>query len=130
MTDRILPLVHLLLAAGVTIHVLLTKREAGSSVAWIGLAWLAPILGSVLYLLLGINRVRRRALNLRRPHPVARTARSARESQRDDHLAPLERAGQRITGRPPEDGNDIRILRNGDNAYPQMLSAIETARHG
>ena len=44
---------------------LLTKREAGSSMAWIGLAWLAPILGSVLYLLLGINRVRRRAMSLR-----------------------------------------------------------------
>jgi cardiolipin synthase len=127
--DVVVPLIHLALAVGVTIHVLLTKREAGSSVAWIGLAWLAPILGSVLYLLLGINRVRRRALNLRRPRPVARTAKSARESKRDDHLAPLERAGQRITGRPAEDGNDIRILRNGDNAYPQMLSAIEAAQH-
>src|SRR5438270_5420314 len=121
--DIVVPLMHLVLAAGVSIHVLLTKREAGSSVAWIGLAWLAPILGSVLYLLLGINRVRRRALNLRRPRPVAWTANPARDAKRADHLAPLERAGQRITGRPTEDGNDIRILRNGDHAYPQMLSA-------
>jgi cardiolipin synthase A/B len=44
----LVPLIHLLLAIGVTVHVLLTKRDAGSSVAWIGLAWLAPILGSVL----------------------------------------------------------------------------------
>jgi cardiolipin synthase A/B len=127
--DIVVPLIHLVLAAGVTIHVLLTKREAGSSVAWIGLAWLAPILGSVLYLLLGINRVRRRALNLRRQRPVARRARTTRDAKRDDHLAPLERAGQRITERPTEDGNDIRILRNGDNAYPKMLSAIEAAQH-
>src|SRR5438552_1775703 len=126
---ELVALLHLALAVGVTIHVLLTKREAGSSVAWIGLAWLAPILGSVLYLLLGINRVRRRALNLRRPHPVARKAKSARDAKRDDHLGSLEKAGQRITGRPTEDGNDIRILRNGDNAYPQMLSAIEAAQH-
>src|SRR6266700_5667171 len=90
--DVVVPLIHLALAAGVTIHVLLTKREAGSSMAWIGLAWLAPILGSVIYLLLGINRVRRRALNLRRPHPVSRRAKSARDAKRDDHLAPLERA--------------------------------------
>ena len=48
--DIVVPLIHLALAVGVTIHVLLTKREAGSSVSWIGLAWLAPILGSVLYL--------------------------------------------------------------------------------
>ena len=67
----VLALLHLALAIGVTIHVLLTKREAASSVAWIGLSWLAPILGSVLYLLLGINRVRRRAQSLRRPKPAS-----------------------------------------------------------
>lgn len=123
--DIAVPLIHLVLAAGVTVHVLLTKREAGSSVAWIGLSWLAPILGSVLYLLLGINRVRRRAQNLRRPRPVPRGERSAKA--RSDHLAALERAGQRITGRSAEDGNAITILHNGDAAYPQMLAAIEAA---
>jgi len=128
-SDIVVPLIHLLLAAGVTIHVLLTKREAGSSVAWIGLAWLAPLLGSVLYLLLGINRVRRRALNLRRPRPVKRSDKLKGGATRDDHLAALEQAGQRITGRPAEDGNSITILRNGDRAYPQMLAAIEAAQH-
>ncbi len=43
--------VHFFLAVGVTAHVLLYKREINTSAAWIGLAWLAPILGSVLYLL-------------------------------------------------------------------------------
>jgi cardiolipin synthase A/B len=127
-SDIVVPLIHLVLAAGVTIHVLLTKREAGSSVAWIGLAWLAPILGSVLYLLLGINRVRRRALNLRRPRPAPRAHKRERDAARFDHLAALERAGQRITGRPSEDGNAISILRNGDHAYPKMLAAIEAAQ--
>jgi cardiolipin synthase len=128
-SDIAVPLLHLLLAVAVTIHVLLTRREAGSSVAWIGLAWLAPILGSVLYLLLGINRVRRRAQSLRRPRPATRVEKSARDARRSDHLAALERAGLRITGRPAEDGNRIGILKNGDAAYPQMLAAIEGARH-
>src|SRR5882757_10151640 len=92
--DIVVPLIHLVLAAGVTVHVLLTKREAGSSVAWIGLSWLAPILGSVLYLLLGINRVRRRAQSLRRPRPAI-PGRTATKSARSDHLAALEHAGQR-----------------------------------
>ena len=126
-SDIVVPLVHLVLAAGVTVHVLLTKREAGSSVAWIGLSWLAPILGSVLYLLLGINRVKRRAQNLRRPRPATRTQKLAKEAARSDHLAALEHAGLRITGRPAEDGNAISILHNGDVAYPQMLAAIEKA---
>jgi cardiolipin synthase A/B len=127
-SDIVVPLIHLVLAAGVTVHVLLTKREAGSSVAWIGLAWLAPLLGSVLYLLLGINRVRRRALNLRRPHPK-RALESARDKRRTDHLDALERAVQSITGRPAEDGNSITLLHNGDDTYPQMRAAIESAQH-
>src|SRR6202035_998132 len=124
----VVPLIHLGLAAGVTIHVLLTKRDAGSSVAWIGLSWLAPILGSVLYLLLGINRVRRRAQSLRRPRPATRAQMLAKAAARSDHLAALDRAGQRITGRPAEDGNSISILHNGDATYPQMLAAIESAQ--
>jgi cardiolipin synthase len=122
----VLALLHLALAIGVTIHVLLTKREAASSVAWIGLSWLAPILGSVLYLLLGINRVRRRAQSLRRPKPAS-SGKAQQKSARADHLAALEHAGRRITGRPVEDGNEIQILHNGDNAYPQMLAAIDSA---
>ncbi len=122
---ELVALLHLALAVGVTVHVLLTKRDVGSSVAWIGLSWLAPILGSVLYLLLGINRVRRRAISLRRPRPLKRARHLAQV--RSDHLAPLEHAGQRITGRPAEDGNAIQILRNGDNAYPKMLAAIDGA---
>ena len=122
---ELVALLHLALAVGVTVHVLLTKRDVGSSVAWIGLSWLAPILGSVLYLLLGINRVRRRAISLGRPRPATRGRNIAQA--RSDHLSALEHAGQRITGRPAEDGNAIHILRNGDNAYPQMLAAIDGA---
>jgi cardiolipin synthase len=124
----VVPLIHLLLAVGVTVHVLLTKREAGSSVAWIGLAWLAPILGSVLYLLLGINRVKRRAISLRRPRPATRAEKLGRATRRQDHLAPLERAGRRITGRTAEDGNSISLMHNGDEGYPRMLAAIDAAR--
>ena len=47
----------LLLAIGVTVHILLTKREVASAVGWIGLVWFAPILGAISYLLLGVDRV-------------------------------------------------------------------------
>jgi cardiolipin synthase len=120
--------VHVLLAAGVTGHALLHKRDAGSAISWIGLAWLAPIFGSVLYLLLGINRVRRRALSLRGVSTVARSADSVRAVRRADHLAALERAGRRITQRPAEEGNTITVVRNGDEAYPRMLELIEGAQ--
>ena len=122
-----LSVVHLLLAIGVTTHVLLYKREINTSAAWIGLAWLAPILGSVLYLLLGINRVRRRAMSMLGHRSTDTVEGSTIAAGRDDHLAQLERAGYRITNRPAEKGNRISILRNGDEAYPVMIAAIEAA---
>lgn len=123
-----LSITHLLLAVGVTAHVLLYKREINTSAAWIGLAWLAPILGSVLYLLLGINRVRRRAISLRGSRAIdpARPMRGL--IGRDDHLAHLERAGHRITNRAAEPGNSVSILRSGDEAYPEMIAAIEASQ--
>jgi cardiolipin synthase A/B len=125
-SSAVISLAHILLALGVTAHVLLNKRGEGSAIAWIGLAWLAPILGSILYLLFGVNRVRRRALSLRRGAATPRVA-PPQAAARDDHLVPLEYAGQRITQRPVQSGNAIAILRNGDEAYPKMIAVIDAA---
>jgi len=45
---RYFPVLHLVLAVGVTGHILVHKRDPGSAVAWIGIAWLSPVLGSLL----------------------------------------------------------------------------------
>ncbi len=121
--------VHLLLAAGVTGHVLVTKRDPGSAVAWIGIAWLSPVLGSVLYVLLGVNRVRRRALTMRAQRRSAPGDESGTDASPDGSRSTLEYSAQRITGRPAKDGNAISILRNGDEAYPRMIASIDAAQH-
>jgi cardiolipin synthase len=120
---------HLLLAAGVTGHILLHKRDPGSAVAWIGIAWLSPVLGSLLYVLLGVNRVRRRALTMLAPLGALPLAERTREVSSEDYMAALEYSAERITGRPAKSGNAISILRNGDEAYPKMLACIDAARH-
>jgi cardiolipin synthase A/B len=125
----LLSVLHLLLAAGVTGHILLHKRDPGSAVAWIGIAWLSPVLGSLLYVLLGVNRVRRRALALRAPRASAPPQPAATQARHDDYLAGLEVSAQRITGRPAKSGNAIAILRNGDEAYPRMIARIDAAEH-
>jgi cardiolipin synthase len=120
----------LLIALIVTIHVLQTKRDVAPAAAWIGLAWFAPFFGGFAYFVLGVNRVRRRARRLR--SPSAQRGRSALErrelAEEDNHLAPLRRGVGRITGRQTEPGNAVRILSNGDEAYPEMLAAIEGAK--
>lgn len=45
---------------------LLKKREPTSSVAWILLIIALPVLGGLLFLVFGINRVERRAVGLKR----------------------------------------------------------------
>jgi cardiolipin synthase A/B len=124
-----LSLIHIPLAIGVTLHVLFNKRDVAASVGWIGLAWLSPIFGSVLYLIFGINRVKRRASQLRDMHPFRPAVEQPSAApSRDDHLIAFARAGYQITQRPTEDGNAVTLLHNGDEAYPQMLAAIDAAQ--
>ncbi len=123
-------LAHIGIATWVTVHALLKKRDVAACIAWIGLAWLSPFLGSALYLVFGINRVERKARRLRSRRAGIRFDDPATfASAREDHLAPLQHAIGVLTRRPPRDGTALAILRNGDEAYPPMLAAIAAARH-
>lgn len=123
----ILMVLHVAAAGSVSVDVLLHKRDVGSATGWIGLAWLSPFVGSAIYFLFGINRVNRRAREL---HETGHTSHSPRhpDSDRDDHLAALDRAATTITGRPALGGNGIKLLHNGDETYPLMLAAIDRAK--
>ena len=109
-------------------HVLLRKRDVGSALGWIGLIALVPIIGVGLYLLLGVNRVQRRAERLRRPQKTR--VRSKTDAPRDlhDDMMALQRGISRISRRSLEAGCRFDIYQNGDEAYPAMLAAIEQAR--
>ena len=124
------PLLHIVLAGAVTLHVLERKRDVAAAVAWIGVAWLSPIIGSALYILFGVNRVQRRAFRAgRRRRSMGWVDDPATFlNPRHDHFAPLERAIGVLTGRPPRLGNKVTMLRNGDEAYPPMLEAIAAAK--
>ena len=123
--DLIVP-IGICLAIWVTTHVLLTKRDVASAFGWIAIAWFSPILGSFTYFVLGVNRVQRRARRLR---GVGRSSRSAwPDPIGDNHLEPLERGVGRITARAAEPGNAFEIFQDGDEAYPQMLAAIDGAQ--
>ena len=121
--------VGFVLAVLVTIHVLLRQRDVASAVGWIAFAWFAPITGSLIYVLFGINRVRQRA-RMMRPPAHRHAGRAAWPSPTDDdHLDPLERGIGQITERPTLSGNAVATYHDGDEAYPPMLAAIAAARH-
>ena len=111
-----------------TIHVLLNKREVPAATGWIGLAWVAPFWGAVLYFMFGINRVMRRAKKLRGEREPRRKADDAPIDDLSGHLRPLEKAVRRITKRIAENENSVEVYHNGDEAYPVMLAAIDAAK--
>ena len=110
----------------VTADVLLKKSDVRGALGWIGPVWLAPILGSLLYYMFGINRVTRRALKLggldeaQASHPGADTDPDAAAQYR--RLVRRRRQGHRRT--PLTGGNALTLLQGGDEAYPAMLAAI------
>ena len=108
--------VHVAIACAVTVHVLLYKRNVGAAVSWIGIAWLSPFLGALLYAIMGINRVKRRAQRLRRQRLPPTLAEEAALADPTDPLTPLDFAIGRLTGLPCEPGNTIEMLRSGDQA--------------
>ena len=119
-------------AVAVTVDAVLRKRHVSAVIGWVGLAWLAPIGGSLLYLLLGINRIQRSAvaLGLRQAWeseaPDVRAGGGA-VALRDTRFAGLDRLSTLVTGSPLVAGNRIEPLEDGDAAYPAMLAAIDGA---
>jgi cardiolipin synthase len=112
-------------------HALLQKRDTRAATLWIGVVWLLPVFGPILYLVMGVNRVRRRAIklavhgtlgrpvpeNLGEPEPVG-----------SEHLRLLARVVSRVIPQPLTTGNKITPLVNGDEAFPAMLAAIDAAQ--
>jgi cardiolipin synthase len=117
-----------------TVHVLLNKRNVSSAIGWVGLIWLAPIVGPIFYVMLGINRVKRRALRERPQPSVSRaTLESSGPSLRDlavrePALGEMLAAARVKNAFPLTPGNAIDALVTGDIAYPAMIDAIEQAK--
>ena len=121
----------LALTIGMTIHVLLRKGDERAAVAWIGLIWLSPVIGSIVYVMLGINRIQRRARRLREARTVMDGERPpvppADLPPEAGGLAMLATVVGRVVDFPLVAGNAAKPLINGDAAYPEMIATIERA---
>jgi cardiolipin synthase len=129
-------ILYVLISILASSHVVLNKRDVRAAAGWVGLIWLVPFLGTVLYFLLGINRIRRRAALLRQSisrlhgepvEPVPPEQVSAFLSDEGKHLCLLAEAISRVTPRKLLAGNRIQPLVDGDEAYPEMLREMDQA---
>ena len=117
-----------LLASG---HALLHKRDTRAATIWLGVICTLPALGPLLYLALGVNRIRRHAIKLgvhkTFSHPVPENL-GEPEHDGAEHLKHIACVVSRVVTQPLTAGNKIEPLVNGDEAFPVMLAAIEAAK--
>lgn len=115
-----------------TAHILLHKEDVKSAIGWMGLVWLAPLLGSIFYILFGINRIRRKALSLRNRGPdiFTLTGKTEEEIAREIPVPFLQmlRLGYRVHPQRFSLENFIEPYVNGDEAYPEMCRLIASAK--
>jgi cardiolipin synthase A/B len=114
---------YVLLAGLGSLHALLTKSDPRSALSWIALCCLIPYGGVLLYVLLGINRVRR-------PQVAPRSSSAPGDSKPTVCSALLAqvRIGDALTRRSLQGGNLLETLHDGEQAFPRMLAAIAEAR--
>ena len=119
-------------------HAILTKQDAKAASAWVGVIVLVPIVGWVVYLLFGINRIQRRAEVLRAGGhetgdlalpPAGVSALTTRSPEATRQLTQMSTMGRQISPVAYVEGNQVDIFDNGDQAFPAMCKAIEQAQH-
>lgn len=125
----------IIIAASASAHVILHKRDVRAAIGWVGLVWLAPFVGVALYGLLGINRIQRRASELRVHRPLAREPVEGRATTpalrvelpaADRHLAAIARLVDTMAAFPLVAGNAIEPM-TGAEAFRAMIEAIGAA---
>lgn len=123
---------HITISLLTSLHVVLFKESERTSLAWIGLVVLSPVLGSLFYWLFGINRIQRRA---QKEHPLTvkqdfrepETPLQFHQLPENWHSAMI--AGYAIQPLNYLTNNSIEPLINGDTAYPAMIQSIHNAKH-
>lgn len=133
----VLFLVHWLLVFAVALRVISKRRTQGVSLAWLAvLAWI-PILGVVLYVLVGeswFSRHRAKRMNAlaqaAAPRFEALEPFAAEENpELRPFLAPLNRLARASSPIPSLRGNAVDLLDDADAFFPALLEEISQAKN-
>lgn len=134
---HVLFVLSIVMGGTAAVHAAMTKREVRSAIGWVGIILLSPVVGALIYLVVGVNRIRRKPLLERRVvryhdsdgHLLSLAAEEASYIKRfGARMASLRRLGDKVTGAPLFDGNRMAILSSGDETYAAFCEAIEGAQ--
>ncbi|MBN8554358.1 MAG: cardiolipin synthase [Deltaproteobacteria bacterium] len=119
---------HMLLAAFASAHIILHKRNTGSAIAWIGLVWLSPYLGSLLYFIFGINRIYRKACS-RKFFRNIKQLKFPEAVCKNPTIHRYQRISDSILNTYTTEKNEILPLESGSAAYNAILESIDAAKN-
>jgi cardiolipin synthase len=120
-------------AAAMAVVIILQRRSAASTLAWLLVLAFLPILGLALYRFIGPLRFDRKKRKWRRSRSQVREALgavAAIESDSGDHdHAEIASVGIASGEAPPLRAGSVELFTEGAPAYAAILAAIEEARH-
>ncbi|MGH6761971.1 MAG: cardiolipin synthase [Phyllobacterium sp.] len=135
---HILVILSVVLGTPAAIHAAMTKEEVRSAIGWVGVIVLSPILGALIYAVVGVNRIRRSSISQQRALlSHIEHDNLGRFDATDDGVAhhlrkrfvAMKTLGDRVSQCMLTTGNTIEILETGDEAYAAMLAKIAGAKH-
>ncbi|OVE75512.1 cardiolipin synthase [bacterium F11] len=118
-------------------HAILRRKDPRAALWWMAVIWFVPFIGAVLYYLFGINRIKRKARRKRSenkppvdiPSPPKDGSIMSSDLPRNiQHLIAQAHLVDQVVENPLIKGNRVVPFVNGDEAYPQMLEAIEKSK--
>ncbi|MFV0283361.1 MAG: cardiolipin synthase [Castellaniella sp.] len=128
-------LLSLAFSLAVAAQAAMHKNDVRAAIAWVGVILMSPFVGALLYLVAGINRIRRDQMSTQRSLLIKDYVDSAHPTFGDvgpisaPQFASLRVLCDQVGRFPLQDGNHITLLDSGDQAYPAMLHAIDEADH-
>ena len=114
--------------ASLVVWIVWEKREPAATLSWVFSLAALPVLGYLVYFLLGPRRIHRQ--KLRRVRSRTRLGNEAcEEGCADERDVQLARLALRTTGLPPMHAHTATLLEDGEQAFDAMLVAIAQATH-
>ncbi|HVV85540.1 MAG TPA: cardiolipin synthase, partial [Kofleriaceae bacterium] len=117
---------------GVSVVIILQRRSAAATLAWLLALMFLPIIGLLIYRIIGPLRLERRKLRLTTNKQTVREAmRALAEHEHGDpteHLQ-LARIGISVGESAPLRAEEVEVFLDGDHAYDAILAAVRAATH-
>lgn len=129
-------LVHWAVVIGLSLRVIMRRRPIGVSLAWLALIVIVPVVGALLYLLIGENRLgERRAARAR---AIGRLALDRLRALADGApvdwarlspaCEPLHRQALYAVGVPAQGGNRLELYGDAERTLRRLIADVDAAR--